>query len=37
MRGYFTGMMSLTKIKNVKVEETECTFKGGKYHKYVAR
>ena len=34
LRGFFKGIANLTKVKNIKVEETKCTFRGDKYHEY---
>ena len=34
LKGYFTGVAKLTKAKNLRVEETKCTFKGDEYHEY---
>ena len=34
LRGYFTGVGKLTKVRDLKVEETKCTFRGDKYHEY---
>ena len=34
LRGFFKGVANLTKVKNMKVEETKCTFRGDEYHEY---
>ena len=35
MRGYITGVGKLTEARDVKVEETKCTFRGDEYHEYM--
>ncbi len=34
LRGFFKGVSNLAKVKNMRVEETKCTFRGDKYHEY---
>ncbi len=34
LRGFFKGVSNLTKAKDMKVEETKCTFRGDPYHEY---
>ena len=34
LEGYFLGVLKLAKVKNPKVKETKCTFRGDEYHEY---
>ena len=35
LEGYFMGILKIAKVKEPKVVETKCTFRGDEYHEYV--